>query len=194
MTAPELLSGAVMCYKSLILWDSFPVNTLEGVQTMPSFDVVSKVDQQEVDNAVNQAIKEIATRYDFKGTTNELELSSEGIRILAADDYKLKAIKEILIGKLIRRNVSPKCLDYGPEETASAGAVRQKAALVQGISKEKGKEIVKLIKESKLKVQAQIMEDQVRVTGKKLDDLQQVIQLLKQKDLGVELQFENMRS
>ncbi len=161
---------------------------------MPSFDVVSKVDQQEVDNAVNQAVKEISTRYDFKGTTNELELSSEGIRILAADDYKLKAIKEILIGKLVRRNVSPKCLDYGPEEAASGGAVRQKATIVQGISKEKGKEIVKLIKETKLKVQAQIMEDQVRVTGKKLDDLQKVIQLLKQKDLGVELQFENMRS
>ena len=161
---------------------------------MPSFDVVSKVDLQEVDNAVNQAIKEISTRYDFKGTQNELELSSEGIKIVAADDYKLKAIKEILIGKLVRRNVSPKCLDYGTEEAASGGAVRQKAAIVQGITKEKGKEIIKLIKESKLKVQAQIMEDQVRVSGKKIDDLQEVIQLLKQKDLGIELQFENMRS
>ncbi len=161
---------------------------------MPSFDVVSKVDFQEVDNAVNQAIKEISTRYDFKGTTNELELSAEGLKILAADEYKLKAIKEILIGKLVRRNVSPKCFDYGPEETASAGAMRQKATIIQGISKEKGKQIVKLIKETKLKVQAQIMEDQVRVTGKKIDDLQEVMQVLKQKDLGVELQFENMRS
>ena len=161
---------------------------------MPSFDVVSKIDLQEVDNAVNQAVKEIGTRYDFKGTTNELELSAEGIRILAADEYKLKAIKDILIEKLVRRSVSPKCLNYGTEEPASMGTVRQKATLVQGISKEKGKEIVKTIKESKLKVQAQIMDDQVRVTGKKLDDLQAVIQLLKQKDLGVELQFENMRS
>lgn len=161
---------------------------------MPSFDVVSKVDLQEVDNAVNQAVKEIGTRYDFKGTTNEVELSAEGIKILAADEYKLKAIKDILIEKLVRRNVSPKCLHYGTEETASAGAVRQKATLVQGISKEKGKEIIKLIKETKLKVQAQIMEEQVRVSGKKLDDLQAVMQLLKQKDLEIELQFENMRS
>ncbi len=161
---------------------------------MPSFDVVSKVDMQEVDNAVNQAVKEIGTRYDFKGTTNEVELSAEGIKILAADEYKLKAIKDILIEKLMRRNVSAKCLNYGAEETASAGAVRQKATLVQGISKEKGKEIVKLIKETKLKVQAQIMDEQVRVTGKKLDDLQAVMQLLKQKNLDVELQFENMRS
>ncbi len=161
---------------------------------MPSFDVVSKVDLQEIDNAVNQAVKEIGTRYDFKGTTNELELSAEGIKILAADEYKLKAIKDILIEKLVRRNVSPKCLDYGPEENASAGAVRQKATLVQGISKEKGKEIIKLIKETKLKVQAQIMEDQLRISGKKIDDLQEVMQFLKQKDLGVELQFENMRS
>ena len=160
---------------------------------MPSFDIVSKVDFQEVDNAVNQAIKEISQRYDFKGTSNELELEKDGLRILAADEYKLQAIKEILIGKLVRRNVSPKCLDYGREEPASGGAVRVRAAIVQGISKEKGKEIVKLIKDSKLKVQAQIMEDQVRVSGKKIDDLQEVIQLLKGKDLGIELQFENMR-
>ncbi len=161
---------------------------------MPSFDVVSKVDMQEVDNAVNQALKEIGTRYDFKGTNNELDLTAEGLKILAADEYKLKAIKDILIEKMIRRKVSPKCFNYGQEETASAGAVRQKATIVQGISKEKGKEIVKLIKETKLKVQAQIMDDQVRVTAKKIDDLQAVMQMLKQKDLEVELQFENMRS
>ncbi len=161
---------------------------------MPSFDIVSKVDLQEVDNAVNQAVKEISQRYDFKGTTNEVELDKDSIRILAADDYKLEAIKDILIGKLVRRNVSPKCLDYGKEEPASGGMVRVRAAIVQGISKEKGKEIVKLIKETKLKVQAQIMEDQVRVSGKKIDDLQEVIHVLKGKDLGVELQFENMRS
>jgi len=161
---------------------------------MPSFDIVSKVDFQEVDNAVNQAIKEITQRYDFKGTTNEITLDKEHLNILAADDYKLQAIKDILIAKLVRRQVSPKCFNYSKEETASAGAVRVKATIVQGISKEKGKEIVKLIKEAKLKVQAQIMEDQVRVTGKKIDDLQEVMQLLKGKDLDVELQFENMRS
>lgn len=161
---------------------------------MPSFDVVSKVDLQEIDNAVNQAVKEISTRYDFKGTVNELELSKDGLRILAADEYKLAAIKDILIGKLVKRKVSPKCFDYGPEENASGGAIRQKAAILQGISKEKGKEIVKAIKDTKLKVQAQIMDDQVRVSGKKIDDLQAVMQELKQKDLGVELQFENLRS
>ncbi len=161
---------------------------------MPSFDIVSKVDLQEVDNAVNQAIKEISTRYDFKGTTNELTLEKESLSILAADDYKLQAIKDILIAKLVRRNVSPKCFDYGKEEPAAGGAVRVRAGIVQGISKEKGKELVKLIKETKLKVQAQIMEEQVRVTGKKIDDLQEVMQMLKNKDVGIELQFENMRS
>lgn len=161
---------------------------------MPSFDIVSKVDLQEVDNAVNQAIKEITQRFDFKGTVNELELEKDALKILAADEYKLEAIKDILIGKLVRRGLSPKCFDYGKIEPASAGAVRVRVAIVQGISKEKGKEVVKLIKETKLKVQAQIMEDQVRVTGKKIDDLQEVIQFLKGQDLGIELQFENMRS
>ncbi len=161
---------------------------------MPSFDIVSKVDLQEVDNAVNQAVKEISQRYDFKGTENELTLEDGGLKILAADEYKLQAIKDILIAKLVRRKVSPKCFVYGKEESASHGAVRVKADMVQGISKEKSKEIIKLIKETKLKVQAQIMEDQVRVTGKKIDDLQAVMQALKGKDLDIELQFENMRS
>lgn len=161
---------------------------------MPSFDIVSKVDLQEVDNAVNQAVKEIGQRYDFKGTENELTLENETLTILAADDYKLQAIKDILIGKLVRRKVSPKCFNYGKEEPASHGAVRVKASIVQGISKEKGKEIVKLIKDTKLKVQAQIMDDQVRVSGKKIDDLQAVMQELRGKDLDIELQFENMRS
>ena len=161
---------------------------------MPSFDIVSKVDFQEVDNAVNQAVKEISQRYDFKGTTNEITLEKDSLNILAADDYKLQAIKDILIGKLVRRKVSPKCFNYGKEEVASAGAVRVKASIIQGIDKEKGKEIVKLIKATKLKVQAQIMEDQVRVSSKKIDDLQEVMQMLKGKDLEIELQFENMRS
>lgn len=161
---------------------------------MPSFDIVSKVDLQEVDNAVNQAIKEISQRYDFKGTVNELGLEKDSLKILAADDYKLEAIKDILIGKLVRRGLSPKCFDYGKAEPASGGAVRVRVAIIQGISKEKGKEIVKQIKDTKLKVQAQIMEDQVRVSGKKIDDLQEVMSFLKEKDLGIELQFENMRS
>jgi uncharacterized protein YajQ (UPF0234 family) len=161
---------------------------------MPSFDIASKVDMQEVDNAINQSRKEIGQRYDFKGTHNEIELSDNAITILAADDYKLKAVTDILIGKLVQRKVSPKCLDYGKQESASHNAIRQRVGIVQGIDKEKGKAIVKEIKASKLKVQAQIMDDQVRVTGKKIDDLQAIIQLLKGKDFGLDLQFTNMRS
>jgi uncharacterized protein YajQ (UPF0234 family) len=161
---------------------------------MPSFDVVFKVDMQEVDNAVNQARKEINQRYDFKGTHNEIDLENECIVILAADDYKLTAVVDILRGKLARRSVSPTCLDFGKKEPASHGAMRQRITLLQGIDKEQGKEIVKTIKESKLKVQAQIMEDQVRVSGKKIDHLQDVIQLLKGKDFGIDLQYINMRS
>ncbi|KIH77793.1 hypothetical protein SAMN05660860_01298 [Geoalkalibacter ferrihydriticus] len=161
---------------------------------MPSFDVVSKVDMQEVDNAVNQAVKEIEQRFDFKGSQNEVTLEKDAILIVAADDYKLQAIIDILKGKLVRRGLSPKCLDFGKKEPASNMAVRQRIAIVQGIPKEKGKDIVKLIKDTKLKVQAQIMEDQVRVTGKKIDDLQEVIQALKGADLDVELQYINMRS
>jgi len=161
---------------------------------MPSFDIVSKVDMQEVDNAVNQVRKEIEQRYDFKGTSNEIDLEKDNLVILAADDYKLQAVIDVLKGKLVRRNVSTKCLDFGPKEPASGGAVRQRIAIVQGIAQDKGKEIVKAIKQSKLKVQGQIMEDQVRVTGKKIDDLQDVIQLMKGSDFGIELQFINMRS
>ncbi len=161
---------------------------------MPSFDVVFKVDLQEVDNAINQARKEINQRFDFKGTHNEIELENDGIVILAADDYKLTAVVDILRGKLARRSVSPSCLDFGKKEPASHGAVRQRINILQGIDKEKGKQISKTIKESKLKVQAQIMEDQLRVSGKKIDDLQEVIQLLKGKDFGIDLQFINMRS
>ncbi len=161
---------------------------------MPSFDVVFKVDMQEVDNAVNLARKEIGQRFDFKGTHNEIDLEKDSILILAADDYKLTAVVDILRGKLARRNVSPTCLDFGKKEPASHGAMRQRITLLQGIDKERGKEIVKAIKESKLKVQAQIMDDQVRVNGKKIDDLQEVIQMLKGKDFGIDLQFVNMRS
>ncbi len=161
---------------------------------MPSFDVVFKVDMQEVDNAVNLTRKEVDQRYDFKGTTNEIDMQKDVIVILAADDYKLTAVVDILRGKLARREVSPRCLEFGKKEPASHGAMRQRITLLQGIDKERAKEIVKVIKESKLKVQGQIMEDQVRVSGKKIDDLQEVIQLLKGKDFGIDLQFINMRS
>lgn len=160
---------------------------------MPSFDVVSKVDLQEVDNAINQTRKEIEQRYDFKGTHNEITLEKEAINILGADDYKLDAVIDVLKGKLVRRNLSPKCLDFGKKEPASGGAMRQRISIVQGISKEKGKDVIKAIKDSKLKVQAQIMEDQLRVTGKQIDDLQAVIALLKGQDFGIELQYINFR-
>lgn len=161
---------------------------------MPSFDIVSKVDLQEIDNAINQTRKEIDQRFDFKGTHNEINLEKDAIVLLGADDYKLDAVIDVLKGKLVRRNVSPKCLDYGKKEPASGGAVRQRVAIVQGVSTEKGKEIIKFIKETKLKVQAQIMDDQVRVSGKKIDDLQEVIQAVRGHDFDIELQFVNMRA
>ncbi len=160
---------------------------------MPSFDIVSKVDMQEVDNAVNQAVKEIGQRYDFKGSKSEITREGDAIKILADDDYKLKAVVDVLQSKFIKRGISIKSLQYGKVEPASGGMVRQLITVQQGISKEKGKEIIAVIKESKVKVQAQIQDDQVRVTGKNRDDLQETIQLLKGKDLGVEMQFGNFR-
>lgn len=160
---------------------------------MPSFDIVSTVDMQEVDNAVNQTVKEIAQRYDFKKSKSEVTLEKDSVKILADDDFRLKAIVDILQSKCIKRGVSLKALKYGTPESASGGMVRQIVSIQQGISKEKGKEIIALIKETKLKVQGQIQEDQVRVTGKNIDDLQEIIRLLKGKDLGIELQFINFR-
>ncbi|GAB7028164.1 YajQ family cyclic di-GMP-binding protein [Geotalea toluenoxydans] len=160
---------------------------------MPSFDIVSKVDMQEVDNAVNQAVKEIAQRYDFKGSKSEVTLEKDAIKVLTEDDFRLKAIIDILQSKFIKRGISAKALQYGKVENASGSMVRQVIDIQQGVSKEKGKEINNVIKETKLKVQSQIQDDQVRVTGKNIDDLQQVIQLLKGKDLGLDLQFVNFR-
>lgn len=161
---------------------------------MPSFDIVSKVDMQEVDNAINQTVKEITQRYDFKGTKSEVTLEKESIKILADDDFKLKAIIDILQSKFIKRNISPKALQYGKAEQASGGMVRQIITLQVGISKEKAKDIGAVIKETKLKVQSQIQDDQLRVTGKNIDDLQEVIRVLKGKDLDIDLQFVNFRS
>lgn len=160
---------------------------------MPSFDVVSKVDMQEVDNAVNQAVKEIGQRYDFKGSKSEISMEKDAVKVLADDDYKLKAVIDVLQSKFLKRNISIKFLQYGKVEPSSGGMVRQLINIQQGISKEKGKEIIAVIKESRIKVQGQIQDDQVRVTGKNRDDLQEAIQLLKSKDLGVEMQFTNFR-
>lgn len=158
-----------------------------------SFDVVSKVDMQEVDNAINQATKEISQRYDFKGSKSTIELIKEEIKIVSEDEYKLKTVIEILKAKFVKRGISPKALDIGKIDDGSLGTVRVIAKLINGISKEKAKEIIAEIKNSKIKVQAQILDDQLRVTGKDKDELQAVINLIKQKDFGVALQFTNYR-
>lgn len=149
---------------------------------------------QEMDNAVNQSSKEIGQRYDFKGSKAAIVLDDDSLKLSAEDDYKLGAMLDILRSKMVKRNVPLKCLDVGKVEPASGGAVRQTVKIQKGISKEKGRDVVNAIKELKLKVQAQIMDDQVRVTGAKKDDLQAVIQKLKDKDFGIELQFINFRS
>ncbi|TAN63359.1 YajQ family cyclic di-GMP-binding protein [bacterium] len=161
---------------------------------MPSFDIVSKADTQEVDNAVNQAIKEMQQRYDFKGTKSEIKWEKkEEITITADNDNKLKTIIDMLQTKFVKRNVSLKSIEYGKVEEASGGLLRQVLTIRQGIPTEKAKEIIKVIKEMDAKVQSQIQDEQIRVTGKKRDDLQVVIQNLRAKDLGINLQFENMR-
>jgi cyclic-di-GMP-binding protein len=160
-----------------------------------SFDVVSKVDIQEVRNAMEQAIKEVRTRFDLKDSHSEIKLEGdETIQLASADEYKLKAVTEILQQKFVKRGVPLKSLEYGKVEAASGSSVRQKITLQQGIPGEKAKEIVKLIKESKKKVQASIQGDTVRITGKDRDTLQETIALLKGHDFGIDMQFTNYRS
>jgi uncharacterized protein YajQ (UPF0234 family) len=158
-----------------------------------SFDIACKIDMQEVANALDQARREIATRYDLKGAKNEIKQEETDITLLSADDMKLKAVVDILQSKLHKRGVPLKALTFGNVESAAGGAVRQKIGLQQGIPTDKAREIVKLIKEMKLKVQASIQEDQVRVSGKNRDDLQTIIAMLRDKDLGIALQFVNYR-
>ena len=163
---------------------------------MASFDVVSEVDMQEVDNAVNQVCREIATRFDFRGskTSVELDKAKKLVTIIASDEMKLRSVHSILEMKMVKRGLDIRVLDYGQEEEASGSIIRQKVQLRDGLEKENAKAIIKKIKESKLKVQAQIQDEQVRVTGKKIDDLQAVIQLLNQGGFEFPLQFVNMRS
>lgn len=158
-----------------------------------SFDVVSDVDMQEVDNAVNQAKKEISQRYDFKGSPVEVILNDEDIKLTAENEFKLDAVRDVLRGKFAKRGLSVRALDFGKIENASLGSARQTAKIVKGLSVEKAKEIVKEIKNSKIKVQTQIMDTQLRITGKDKDDLQATIQFLKSKDFGIDLQFTNYR-
>ncbi|MCL4139593.1 UNVERIFIED_CONTAM: hypothetical protein GTU68_024745 [Idotea baltica] len=161
---------------------------------MPTFDVVSTVDLQEVDNAVNQARKELNTRYDFKGSKSKIEHENDAITLVADDSMKLKAVVEIISQKMTKRGVSTRSLDFKEVEKASGDIVRQKVMIKQGISTENGKRIVKVIKDKKLKkIQAQIQGDQVRVSGPKRDDLQGVIELLKESVTDLDLQFVNFR-
>lgn len=161
----------------------------------PSFDVVSEVDLQEVNNALNQTKKEIVQRFDFKGSKSTVEIESGSIiRIITEDDTRMRNIVDILQGKFIKRGVAIKNLEYGKVEPAAGGMVRQNIKIKQGIDMEVAKKITKDIKNLKVKVQAQLQDDQIRVSGKKIDDLQTVIAFLKAQDYGVELQFSNFRS
>lgn len=158
-----------------------------------SFDIVSKTDMQEVVNAVAQTEKELETRFDFKGSKSSLALKGDELVVVSDDEYKLASVIDILQSKFVRRGVSLKSLEYGRVEPAAQGAVRQVIKIKQGIDQETARQIVKLIKDSGIKVQASVQGDQVRVTGKNRDDLQSVIRDLRERDLPVELQFINYR-
>ncbi len=158
-----------------------------------SFDIVSSVDLQEVKNAIAQATKEIQTRYDLKSSSSSVELAGEEMLLTSSDEFKLKAVREVLEQRLVKRNVPLKALTFETVESALGGTVRQKVTLQKGIPTEKAREIVKVIKGTKLKVQAAIQGDQLRVSGKSKDDLQTVMQVLKSTDLGIDMQFTNRR-
>ncbi len=158
-----------------------------------SFDIVCHIDMQAVKNATQQTMKEIRQRFDFKGTESNITLEDYILILLSENDFRLKSIIAILKSRLFKCGISLKALEFGQVESAARGMVRQKITLQQGIPTEKAKEIVKLVKQTKLKVQAQIQKDQVRVGGKKRDDLQEVIKLLKEKDLKIDMQFVNLR-
>jgi uncharacterized protein YajQ (UPF0234 family) len=160
-----------------------------------TFDIVSKVDLQEVRNAIEQASKEVHARFDLKDSRSEISLEgSDAILLVSSDEYKLKAVTEILRQKMVKRNISLKSLDFGKVEQAAGSSVRQKITLQQGIASEKAKEIVRVIKDSKKKVQASIQGDTVRITGKDRDTLQEAIALLKGHDFKIDMQFTNFRT
>lgn len=160
---------------------------------MPTFDVVSKVNWHEVDNALGQAVKEVGQRYDFKGSDTTIELVDKALQVESADEFKVNAAVEVLEGKLAKRGVSLQCLDKGKVEPASGSRARQKIGIKAGIETETAKKIVKDIKGTKLKVQVAIQADSLRVSGKQRDDLQEAIAFLKKGSYGLPLQFENFR-
>lgn len=163
------------------------------MRAMPTFDIVSEVDNQEIDNAINQARKELATRFDFKGSTAAVELEKEKIKLSAEDLNRLKGLFEIVIAKLAKRNVDLRNIDRKDPAISSVGHATQELIVKQGLDGEKAKEIIKMIKAQDFKVQSSLQDRQVRVTGKKRDELQEVIQFLRSKDFGVGLGFKNFR-
>lgn len=161
---------------------------------MPSFDIVSEINMQEADNAINQALKEIEGRYDFKGSKSELTWDKKEITLIAEDDYKIGAMKDILQSKFHRRGIDMRALQYGKLEEAGGRMLRQKITLSQGIDKDKAKDITTFLRDTKLKIQPQIADDKVRVSSKSIDTLQETMSLLRSKDFGIPLQFNNLRS
>jgi len=162
---------------------------------MPSFDIVSKIDLQRLDNAINVASRELSTRFDFHNSKTEVELDKKEmvIHVLTENDMRMKTIEGIIIGRMVKQSLEPSCLDFGKELYASGNMVKKDIKVKQGIDKDTARKIVKIIKESGMKVQASIMDEQVRVTGKKIDDLQDVISIVKKSSLDLPLQYENFR-
>ena len=167
-----------------------------GESKMPSFDIVSEIDMMEVENAINQAQKEHAQRFDFRGGKSSIELDKAGkkIKIIADDELKLRSIHQIISAKMAKRDLDLRALKYGKEEAATGNAIRQTLDIKAGMEKEEAKEVTKAIKDSKLKVQVEIQGEQVRVTAKSIDELQGAIAMLRGKELKFPLQFINMRS
>ena len=163
---------------------------------MPSFDIVSKVDLQTLDNAINAATKEITTRFDFRDSKTEVELDKKEliVHILTENEMRITAIEDVVRSRLIKQKIDPSCMDFGKQQYASGNMMKKDIIIKQGIDKDTSRKIAKIIKDSGLKVQAQIMDDQLRVTGKKIDDLQQSMSVLRSADVGMPLQFQNMKS
>ena len=162
---------------------------------MPSFDVISKVDLQRLDNAINASVKEVSTRYDFNNSKSTIELDKKTmmIHILTENDMRMKTIEGIIIGRMIKQGLDPQSLDSGKELYASGNMVKKDIKIKQGVDKETAKKLVKVIKDTGMKVQPSIMDEQIRVTGKKIDDLQSLISILEKTPAGIPLQFENFR-
>jgi len=162
---------------------------------MPSFDIVSKIDIQRLDNAINTASRELSTRFDFHNSKTEIELDKKEmlIHIVTENDMRMKTIEGIIIGRMVKQSLEPSCLDFGKELYASGNMVKKDIKIKEGVDKDMARKIVKIIKETGMKVQASIMDEQVRVTGKKIDDLQKIIDVVKASKLELPLQYENFR-